>query len=74
MVAFTSVKAGDVLWEGHRTRSGQSRMSRMSWYQVQIISVHSDHVMASWNTNPPRRYPISSVKRWRRTKPEACKA
>jgi hypothetical protein len=70
MVAFNTIKVGDVLWEGHRTRSGQSRMSRMSWYTIKIVSVHEDHVMASWNTNPVRRYNASAVKRWRRTKPE----
>ncbi len=73
MVAITALKEGDLLWEGHRTRSAQSSMSRMSWYQIKIVSVHADHVMASWNCNPVRRYNASSVKRWRRTKPAPTK-
>lgn len=70
MVAFIALKAGDHLWESRRTRSAQAKMSRVSWYKITVISVHDDHVIATWNTNPPRRYAPRDVRRWRRTRPE----
>ncbi len=71
MVAFTALKAGDILYEVHRTRSAQARSSRTSCFTVKVIEVHDTHVMASWNMNPPQRYSPRQVLRWRRTPPKA---
>jgi len=72
MPKFHTVKAGDVLWDVHREKMGNTTMSRLGAWQVRVISIdyENETAMCSWNTNPPRLYFKRGIERLRRTKPE----
>jgi hypothetical protein len=67
MVAFHTVKPGDTLYECHREKMGNTTMSRMGCWPLKVLEVHENHVVASWNGNPPRSFSRFNVKQWRRT-------
>lgn len=75
MVAFYLIKPGDVLWDCHRTKMGNTTMTRMGCWQVQVVSVDRDNHTAqcSWNGNAPRRYTERQIKALRRTKAKDAK-
>lgn len=76
MVAFNTVKPGDILYDCHTHRAGNTKMRVMGVWQVRVISVDEagGFVVASWNGNKPERYYTSSIRRWRRTpKKEAAR-
>ena len=56
MAKFETIKAGDILWDRHREKIGNTTMSREGEWEVRIISVdpHSRSALVSWNGNPPR--------------------
>jgi hypothetical protein len=70
MVAFSTVKPGDVLWDCHRTRMGNTTMSKMGAWTVKIISVDPEKrtAVASWNGNRPTIYHERHIKALRRTR------
>lgn len=70
MVAFSTIKAGDILWDCHRHRMGNTTMSRMGAWQVKIISVDTEKrtAIASWNSNKPTTYYEHNIRALRRTR------
>lgn len=72
MVAPNTVKAGDTLYDVHRERMGNTRMSRLGCWPVFIVEVYPDgSALARWNGNAPRKYCPMQLKRLRRSKPKA---
>ena len=69
MVAIAALKPGDVVYAVSSQKMGNTTMRRKVAHGVRIIEVHPDHVIGSWNGNPPRRFPEFSVRQWRRSKP-----
>lgn len=69
MVALTALKPGDILYEVSREKAGNTTMTRTVCRPVKIIEVHENHVLASWNGNPPRKFFGATISRWRRSKP-----
>lgn len=69
MATISRLKPGQVVWEQHKTRQGNTTMSKMGTWSLKIIEVHADadppYVIASWNCNPPRRYYERSVRTWK---------
>jgi hypothetical protein len=72
MPKFETVKAGDVLYDVHRQKMGNTTMSRLGCWDVKVISVDAEAgtVLASWNGNPAQTYYRRSVEKWRRSKPK----
>ena len=70
MVAFTTIKPGDVLWEKRRQKMGNTTMRCDAIYQVTIVEVHEGYAMARWNGNAPRRYYPRDIEKLSRKKPE----
>ncbi len=70
MVAITALKPGDVVYDVHSERAGNTTMRRMGCWHVTIVEVHGDHVIASWNGNPARHYGRAAVAKWRRSRPQ----
>lgn len=71
-VALSALKAGDVVYDAHKVRAGNTMMRRMGVWRVRIVEVDADggRVLASWNGNPPRWYYARRGKfSWRRTNP-----
>ncbi len=76
MVAFATLKVGDVVWDCHRTKMGNTNISKMGSWEVKIVSINTEEesVMASWNHNPPERFGRHAIKKWRRTPAKQRKA
>lgn len=81
MVAFNTLKAGDVVYETRRQKMGNTTISQNVTWSVRIIEVHledpdkesnTDYIMFSWNSNAPQKAYRSSkrVRGWRRTEPK----
>lgn len=69
-IKFETIKAGDVLWDNHRERAGNTTMRQWGNWQVTIIEInHAEGwAKASWNGNPPQRWHRRQLERLRRTK------
>jgi hypothetical protein len=70
MVAFSTIKAGDILWQKVRQKMGNTSMSQDVVYQVTIEEVHEDYAMARWNGNPATRWYERQITKLSRKKPE----
>lgn len=72
MVSFDKIKVGDVLYDVHRTTMGNTKMSRLGWWEVRVFSIDAKNrtAVVSWNGNPQRMYNERSIKRLRRSKPK----
>jgi hypothetical protein len=70
-VKWETVKAGDTLYDVHKTAMGNTTMKRMGCWEVEIISI--DHAagvaVARWNGNRPETWARRRVERLRRHKP-----
>jgi len=71
VASFDRIKPGDVLYDVHRQRMGNTTMSRLACFTVEVVSVDRVGRTAEcrWNSNPPRTYFEHSIKRLRRSKP-----
>lgn len=65
-VKYEQVKAGDVLFDCHRYRMGNTTMSRMGTWLVTVLEIKDGGAMVSWNGNRPEFYPRHRVERLRR--------
>lgn len=70
-VKWATVKAGDVLWDYHSERAGNTKMRRWGNWPVRIVEI--DHEAGSavvvWNSfNRPEKWSRRRVERLRRTK------
>lgn len=64
-IKFEKIKAGMVLYDRHRERAGNTTMTRLGEWPVEIISVDPERRTAqvSWNTNRPETYGRHSLER-----------
>ena len=69
MVAFSSVKAGDRLWEKKRIKMGNTTMTKVVVYCVSVKEVNDTHVVASWNGNAYEKMYPARVEKMLRNKP-----
>jgi len=72
MASFDRIKAGDILYDVHREKMGNTTMSRLGCWDVLVVSVDHEKrtAMCRWNYNAPRLYTERSIKRLRRSKPK----
>lgn len=70
MVAITALKNGDKVWSVTRQKMGNTTMMRTAVHSVVIHEVHDDHVIASWNGNPAKKFYPREITRWKRNKPK----
>lgn len=70
MVAFSRIKAGDILWDCHETLQGNTTMRKMGAWPVKVVEVYPDTRTAcvSWNYNPTKIYRERELAKLRRTK------
>jgi hypothetical protein len=74
MATMSKLKPGDVLYDVHRTKMGNTTASTMGCWIVRVIEVHGTYIIASWNGNPPRRMFEHSIKKLRVNKPVFVKS
>lgn len=66
MIKFESVKVGDILYDCHKHRVGNTTMRAMGTWKVKILSKTENGCGVSWNGNPEQWWPRYSVERLRR--------
>lgn len=69
-ISVTTLKAGDVLYDVHRVKVGNTTASKLAWFPVVIQELVPNGAMASWNGNAPRLYGWSQLRRLRRSIPK----
>lgn len=69
MASFDRIKVGDVLYDCHRQRMGNTTMTRMACFTVKVLEIDAENRRAtvSWNDNRPVVYHEHRIKRLRRT-------
>jgi hypothetical protein len=74
-ISFDKVKAGDVLYDVHRTKMGNTRMRAERCWPVQVVSIDHERgtAVCSWNGNPARQYTRRQIARLRRTPKETAR-
>lgn len=72
MVAFSSIKVGDNLWDAHRVRQGNTTIRRMGNWPVTIKEIDAERrrALVSWNGNTPKWWGERQIKSLRRSKKE----
>lgn len=79
MISFDKIKPGDVLYDVHRTKMGNTRMSRLGCWTVRIIRLE-DHdsilgplrgAVVSWNSNSEQWWPQCRIAKLRRSPPKS---
>jgi len=68
---ITDLQPGQIVYDCHRTKLGNTTMSSMGIWEVRIVSVdlENNRVEASWNGNRPQWRYESSWKKWRKVRP-----
>ena len=68
---LSSLKPGMIIYDVGRRKMGNTTLSTVSVWTVEIVSVDLDDgsVVARWNGNPPQTYGVRSITKWRLAKP-----
>lgn len=69
MAAFNKINRGDVLFDCHRKKMGNTKMSQMVSYEVRVLEVDTvnERALCSKNGNPAQWYSASRLAKLRRT-------
>ena len=65
------LQPGQVVYSVERRKMGNTTLSTISVFNVCVKEIDPEKrwVLASWNGNPPQKFYLKSVSRWRATKP-----
>jgi hypothetical protein len=69
MATLSKLKPGDVLYDVHRHKMGNTTASTVGVWTVRVLEVHERHIVASWNGNRPERMFEWQVKKLRVSEP-----
>jgi len=70
-VKYETIRAGDVLYDVHRVKMGNTTMSRLGWWPVYVESICDGGAMVRWNGNPARFSSKRNLSKLRRSQPKA---
>lgn len=72
---FENIKPGDILYDCHMHRIGNTACRAMGVWTVRIISVEPQNMAAivSWNGNSPQKWYSSTLRKLRKHPPEWLK-
>ena len=70
MASISRLKPDQIVYSVERQKMGNTTISYGALYQVRILEVHEDHVIAFWNCNRPQKFYESSIKKWRVNEPK----
>lgn len=70
-MTLDKLKPGMIVWDVHRQKMGNTTMSSMCTWSVEIISVDVEKgiVVARWNGNQARMYWPNQWRKWRLVRP-----
>jgi hypothetical protein len=65
------LQPGQIVYDVGRVKMGNTTISTVAVWNVRIVSVDVDAgtVVASWNSNPERKYYGREIRRWRAKRP-----
>lgn len=69
MIKFGTIHDGDVLYDCHRHRRGNTTSTEMGTWQVRVIEKKENGAVVSWNGNPKQFWSIRSLEKLRRSRP-----
>ena len=69
MAKLRLIKPGQSLWDVHNYRDGANRPTRGVW-RVEVLEVHDDYALCSWNGNAPKKYWCRDIERLRVREPK----
>ena len=69
-IKYERIKDGDVLYDVHRTKMGNTTMSRLGCWTVMVIRLHDDGATVSWNSNAATFYTRRRLEKLRRAPPK----
>ena len=69
MPVFDKIKAGDRLWDCHRTKMGNTTLTKMGSWTVDVKEVDpvKRKALVSWNGNRPEWWGEGQLRRLRRS-------
>jgi hypothetical protein len=70
MVAYSTVKPGDILYQVVSQRAGNTTLRRQAVFTVAIVEVGEHSCTVRWNGNAPRRMSKREVEKLRRNRPK----
>lgn len=74
MATISKLNPGQELFRLDRHRMGNTTVKTTSVMRVLVHEVHEDHVIASVNGNPARKYRSLEVAKWKVNKPVMIKS
>lgn len=77
-IKFDRLKPGDIVFDRHRQKMGNTTMSRLAEWRVKIVSIDYENraAVVIWNGNSPKTWYARQLERCFRTsmhKPENAK-
>lgn len=70
MARLSKLKPGQIVYDVRNRRMGNTMMRHKDVFEVRIIEVFEDYVLASWNKNPARMYYGTSMNGWKVKRPD----
>lgn len=72
MAKLYKIKPGQLLYDVHSVRAGNTTMRRQGIWTVKVIEIHAAEgwALCSWNGNPPKRYTAREIERLRVSEPK----
>lgn len=69
MAAFSKIQPGNILWDCRRQKMGNTTMSRMACWAVQVFEVDQEkrRALCSWNSNKAEWWSERRLQGLRRT-------
>uniref|UniRef100_A0A6M3LEL4 Uncharacterized protein n=1 Tax=viral metagenome TaxID=1070528 RepID=A0A6M3LEL4_9ZZZZ len=73
MIKISKLAPGMVVFDCHSYKMGNTTLKSYGIWNVRIVEVGADHVIASWNGNPPQKFYQKSFASWYLKKPVLIK-
>lgn len=72
MASIKKIKPGQILYDKHRYKQGNTTIPAWGVWPVKVISVdlQSNTILASWNGNKPHTMSLRQIKRLKVNKPK----
>jgi len=63
MATLSKLKQGQVIYDKHKYKAGNTSLKKWGVWEVEVIEVHEDHIIASWNGNKARKFYEAEIKK-----------
>lgn len=72
MASINRLKPGQIVFSIESYKMGNTNIRCKGLWEVRIVEVNlqNNFVIASWNGNPPKKFLLRDIKKWRVKRPE----